>query len=383
MAFTISVNLASIETIYDLAASNKTSLETRSVGVKTLADVLGDSVDGQGYVKTSGSTMSGYLTLAGESPDDKINLSNKSYVDSHSPLRKYFYQAKETPSLAGDVKTGTFILSGADRHGNHLFFFEREDDSLDNIVAYLDVYRDGVLQQIGSDYRIINNFGGSGLPGVTAIKFFEPFIVGTDLQVNMGNAGAFPSTFGVRTLNNSMGTRFFKVDGYTQQKNLSSFLVSYLDVRDFAATSSQVRASTANDAYVSPATLSAFPLMPRASGLFRKNVEFIIDNEYPPSIYGSANGNFTPMTTYKILSVISKADGIDPQYFRAIFQDDVVDDVNYNCTVTVRNSSFDPDLAVFNNISSEFKTTSSFDFYVFDIFGTPPVDVYEISIMVF
>jgi hypothetical protein len=180
-----------------------------------------------------------------------------------------------------------------------------------------------------------------------------------------------------------MGTRFFKVDGYTQNQNLSSFLVSYLDVRDFAATSSQVRASTANDAYVSPATLSAFPLMPRASGLFRKNVEFIIDNEYPPSIYGSVNGNFIPMTTYKILSVISKADGIDPQYFRAIFQDNVVDDVNYNCTVTVRNSSFDPDLAVFNNISSEFKTTSSFDFYVFDFFGTPPVDVYEISIMVF
>ena len=382
MAFTISVNLAGIETIYDLTASNKTSLETRSVGVKTLADVLGDSVDGRGYVKSSGSTMSGYLTLAGISPDDGGNISNKSYVDSHTPLRKYFYQANQTLMVAGDVNTGTSILSGADRHGNHLFFFEREDDSLDNIVAYLDVYRDGVLQQIGSDYRIINNFGGSGLPGVTAIKFFEPFEVGTNLQVNMGNAGAFPSTLGVRTLNNSMGTRFFKVDGYTQKKNLSSFLVSYLDVRDFAATSTQVRASTANDVYVSPATLSAFPLMPRASGLFRKNVDFII-NDYPPTIYGSGSGNFNPMTTYKILSVISKADGIDPQLFRAIFQNDVLNDVNYNCTVTVRNSSFDPDFVVFNNIGSDFKTTSSFDFYVYDIFGTPPVDVYEISIMIF
>lgn len=382
MAFTISVNLANVESIYDLTESNKRSLETRSVAVKTLVDVLGGNVDGKGYLKTTGSPLSGYLTLAGISPSDSNDFSNKSYVDSHTPLRKYFYQVKETPSNSGEVKVGTTVLSGSDMYGNSLFFFEREDSSLDNIVSYIDVYRDGVVQLFGADYRIVNNFGGSGLPGVTAIRFTEPFEIGTNLQVNIGNIGSFPSTVGVRTLNNSMGTRFFKVDGYTLNQNLSSFYVSYLDVRDFAATSSHVRASTASDVYVSPATLSAFPLMPRASGLFRKDLNFNID-DYPPSIYGSANGNFTPLTTYKILSVISKPDGIDPQLFRAIFEKGIVDNTDYNCTVTVRNSSFDPDFVVFNNVSSKFKTTSSFDFYLFDFFGTPPVDVYEISIMVF
>lgn len=383
MAFTISVDLASKESVYDLTTENKQSLSFKSLSVKTLVDILGTGADGKGYLKTTGSPVSGQLTLAGQSPSDSISFSNKSYVDSHTPLRKYFFQVKDTPASQGEVGIGTSVLSGRDIYGNHLFFFEREDNSLDNIVAYIDVYRDGIIQNIGSDYRIINNFGGSGLPGVTAIRFTEPFQVGTNLQVNIGNIGAFPSTVGVRTLNNSLATRFFKRDGYMSNRTLSSFYVSYLDVRDFASSTTQVRSATSSNTYVSPATLSAFPLMPRASGLFRKDVNFII-NDYPPAIYGSATGNFIPQTTYKILSVISSpVPENDPQLFRVFLQNGTLDNSNYNCTVTVRNSSFDPDSVVFTNVASVFKTVSSFDFYVFDFFGTPPVDVYEISIMVF
>lgn len=382
MAYTISVDLANKENILDNSTANQIPNSKKTVSAKALQDTLGGNVDGLGYLKTTGDTISGRLVLTAFSPEQPFHISTKSYVDSHTPLRKYIYVCKTTTSSQGEVNAGSDLLSGADIFNNHLYFFERNDSSLDSINQYIDVYRDGVLQSIGTDYSIINNFGGSGIVGITAVRFFEPFENGSTFQVNIGNVSSYPLTFGVRSLSGTLGNRFFKRDGYTRAKTLSSFYVSYLNVRDIASTSNDVATTTSVDVYVSPATLSAFPLMPRATGLFRKQSGY--NPEYPPNKYGNASGNFTPITTNKILSVISDPyNSNQSQLMKVILAPGIVESRDYNCNVIIRNSTFDPDFVAFNHINSSTKTLSSFEFIVYDYFNAPPQDVYEISILVF
>jgi hypothetical protein len=169
---------------------------------------------------------------------------------------------------------------------------------------------------------------------------------------------------------------------------ISGDVVVRAEPLDFSASREQVEQSTIQDIFVSPRTLSAFPLMPRAIGLFLKGDEGynIPDSpKNPDQPFGNEDGEFVLQGgNKKILSVTSDPDGTDtPGYFRAILAGGTVSDTNYNAVIIINLETANPELASFASVVSQTKTVSSFDFLVYDVFASDPFDVYEISIQVY
>ena len=376
MAATISVNFANEQEVYDESRDSIQSRSKKSVSAKLLQDVLGGGVVSGGYVKRTGDTMTGYLTLTSLPPTKDYHAASKFYVDTHSYTRRYYYECRDSSGY-GFIPSGAVTISGLDLYTNPLFFFERRDSSLQGIKKYLDVFRDGILQVMGQDYNIISTTGSTFLPGITAIKFVQPFETGSTVQVNIGNTGAFPLTFGVSFLSGTYGVR---------TTGISGDLYAYVEPTDFAAKKEEVAMPVRNDVYVSPNNLSAFPMLPRAHGLFRKDITYNTDfsPKNPQDPYGNLAGNFELITSQKLNQVKSDPDNSNtPGLFRAIFSEGVIETLNYNASISVNLEKGNSDFASFASVLSDTRKLSSFDFIIYDVFGSDPLDIYEISIQVY
>lgn len=379
MAATISVNFANEQEVYDENEDTLAIRSKKSVSAKLLQDVLGGGVVSGGYVKRTGDSMTGYLTLTALTPTNDYHAAHKLYVDSHAHTRRYYFQCGENTSQYGIVPIGATAISGLDLYTNQLYFFQKDDSSVRGITRYLDVYRDGILQVYGQDYNILNLPGNTFIPGITAINFVEPFELGSTVQVNIGNTGAYPVTFGVNFLSAYRGVRSDAVSGD---------VVVYAEPLDYSANDQDVINSSRRDVFVSPKTLSAFPLIPRAIGLFRKediNYNTEESPKNPDEPFGNINGVFESIgDNKKVLSVTSDPDGtFTPGYFRAILEGGTVDNTEYNTLITINLEAANPEYSSFASVISETRTISSFDFLVYDVFASDPLDVYEISIQVY
>lgn len=390
MAANISVNFASEQDVIDSNVDSEFIRSKKSVSALLLQKILGGEVSTAGYVKKSGDTMTGFLTLTGIDPALPSHAATKKYVDTKAYTRRYFYECKDNTFSSGVVAPGSRALSGNDLYDNSLYFFDLGDNSsLQNIAKYIDVYRDGILQVPGVDYNLINNRPTTGVAGTSAIRFEEPFEIGSTFQLNIGSVGADPVTFGVESLSAGFGLRVLSMDGMTTMGTASGNLILHVAPSDFAASSETVRLSTERYEFVSPRTLSAYPLIPKAIGLFRKKLSPEWNTESlqkgPSEPYGSITGEFEVIDSKKVISVKSDPDntGVSPTRFRVTFEPYIFNNPNYNALVNINSNNFDPSDSVFAVINSAVNTVSSFDFFVFDALGSPPRDVYEISILVF
>jgi hypothetical protein len=379
MAATISVNFANEQDVYDESLGTEPLRSKKSVSAKLLSDVLGGGVVSGGYVQRTGSSMTGYLTLTSVPPIENFHAATKKYVDDHAYTRRYYYECRVPPIPGnGFFVPGTNVLSGTDVYTNPLYFFDRGDQSLEGITRYLDVYRDGILQVFGQDYEIINNFGSAISPGVTAIRFFEPFEQNSTFQVNIGNTGAFPLTFGVSKLSGGYGMEYTGISGD---------LTSYVTPSSFAASSLEVSLSTEPFKFVSPKELSAHPMVIKGIGLFIKDSQWNIESNFksPLAPYGSQSGEFLKVDSKKILSIKSDPEntGVSPGRFRVTFELGIVKNINYNAVVNINTNSFNPDDICFATVNLATRTLTSFDFFVYDVFGSNPEDVVEISTLIY
>lgn len=390
MASTISINFATVDEVFanipDLTDPEglrtiSTAPQKKSVSARVLAEALGGGRVGGGYVQRTGgmvSQMTGFLYLTGKMPIEPLHAVPKKYVDDHSYTRRYHFVCRQSPDPSnpspGFLSVGSTVVSGFDLNTNPFYFFDRTDISREAVSQYVDVYRDGILQKYGleDDYEILNTrtfFGGT-----TAIRFKEPFVEGTTVQVNIGNVGALPLTFGVQTMSAGYGlmTTYFSGD-------VSMFVTP----SSFAASSLDVSLSTVSDKYVSPKTLSAYPLMPRALGLFRK-VGNWVPGDPPLDYYGSDTGEYSRVKSFKINRLINRPDGSvnDTRLHRAIIEEGALTDTNYNPVVTMFSDEFSED-PFFIFVISGTRTLTSFDFYVTDIFEGAPPNIDELSILIY
>lgn len=393
MASTISINFATVDEVFssepDLTdpaglRTISTAPQKKSVSARVLAEALGGGRVGGGYVQRTGglaSQMTGFLYLTGKMPLEPLHAVPKKYVDDHSYTRRYHFVCRQSPNPSnpspGFLSVGTRVVSGFDLNTNPFYFFDRSDISREAVSQYVDVYRDGILQKFGAndDYEILNTATFFG--GTTAIRFKEPFVEGTTVQVNIGNVGALPLTFGVQTMSAGYGLMTTSFSG-----DVSMFVTP----SSFAASSLEVTLSTVPDKYVSPRTLSAYPLMPKASGLFRKNQNYNGPFEWPEDLFGSSNGVFDNINSYKIARLINDPDrtpsDFDVRRFRAEIQRGVMTTTDYNAVVNINFDTVTTD-TVNGYVLSPTRTLTSFDFFISDVFGSAPSDVYEISIMVY
>jgi hypothetical protein len=380
MASTISINFATEQEVYFEYPPEK-----KSVSAKLLSDVLGGGVVSGGYLRKTGDSMTGYLTLTSRPPQDKYHAVTKQYVDDHSYTRRYYYLCGNN-SNPGYVKPGTTVLSGFDIYTNLLKFFDKGDQSLNNIVKYMDVYRDGILQVYGSnqDYTIVNTTTFMG--GTTAIKFNQPFQEGATFQVSIGNVGAFPTTFGVWNVYGSETSGPF--GGYGVRTSATSGDVTlFVTPTTFAATELEVKTATRHDSFVTPRSLSAFNLVTKGWGLFRKNPGYDrTASGNPNDPYGSVTGTFLPAVSSNIHFIRNIGAFETPtavNKFRVYLKKGSVPTEDYVTQVTANtNDSYNPEDAVLINVVGTSRTLTGFDFFVYDMFTANPVDIYEFSVTV-
>lgn len=392
MAATISINFGSEQDVYDENPDTAISRSKKSISAKTLQDVLGGGVVSGGYVRKTGDSMTGYLTLTSLPPTNPNHAATKSYVDTHAYTRRYYYRVQTSPTYTnGILAPGTKAVSGIDLYTNPLYFFDKDDLSVRGITRYLDVYRDGILQVFGdnNDY-IIRDIPTTPIQrGLTAVEFKNPLLEGTNIQVNIGSAGAFPVTFGVNFLSAFMGVAVTAVSG---DVTLSAVPIH------FSATRSEVADPQRRDIFVSPVTLSAFPLSFRAKGLFKKNLNFNYESaveKAPTAPYGgfdsnggtSSNMGFYQLRPYSYNLVSCKSDPNNnqaPSLHRVVIRQGVMESTDYVPIISVNNSS-DPNWGERSQayLLSETRTLTSFDFEVRNnTYDLPPDDIYEISISI-
>ena len=386
---TISINYATEQDFLDTRIDTEEIRSKKSVSARLLQKVLGDDeISTTGYVKRSGDIMTGNLSLTGIDPVLPKHAATKGYVDARAYTRRYHYECKPQAFSSGIVLPGTRVLSGNDLYDNAIYFFDKGDNSsLSNVSKYLDVYRDGILQTLSSDYILINNAPATAVVGTSAIQFNQAFEVGTTFQVNIGSAGAAPVMFGVQSLSAGYGVRVESADGFTTMNTASGNITLRVAPQDFAASSQTVSLCTQRFEFVSPRSLSAYPLIPKAMGLFRKTITYNTES-FQKEInepYGSASGIFNVIDSKKVLSVISDPDntGVSPTRFRVTLQNGIFNTTNYNAIVNINSYDFDATQTAMAVVNSAVSTVSSFDFFVFDLQGSPPTDIYEISILVY
>lgn len=396
MASTISINFATVDEVF-LSKQDptdpsglrtiSTAPQKKSVSARVLAEALGGGRVGGGYVQRTGglvSQMTGFLHLTSVMPNEPYHAVPKKYVDDHSYTRRYHFVCRQNPSPslpppAGYLTSGTTIVSGFDLNTNPFYFFDRTDVSREAVVQYVDVYRDGILQKFGADddYEILNTVTFFG--GTTAIKFKEPFVEGTTVQVNIGNVGALPLTFGVSTMSAGYGLKTTMFSG-----DVSMFVTP----SSFAASSLEVSLTSVSDKFVSPVSLSAHPLVPRAHGLFRKESGYNGPFEFPNDYFGNSVGVFDNIRTFKLKRLVNDPNRspsfTDTRQFRVEMERfNQGTSTDYNAVVNINLRNIDPDSAVNAYVLSDTRTLTSFDFFITDVFGAAPTDVYEISILVY
>jgi hypothetical protein len=392
MAATISINFGNEQDVYDENPDTAVSRSKKSISAKTLQDVLGGGVVSGGYVRKTGDSMTGFLTLTSLPPTNPNHAATKSYVDTHAYTRRYYYRIQTAPVYTnGVLAPGTRAVSGIDLYTNPLYFFDKGDLSREAITRYLDVYRDGILQVFGAnnDYTIRDIPTTPIQRGLTAVEFNTPLLEGTNIQVNIGSAGAFPVTFGVNFLSAFMGVSVTAVSG---DVTLSAVPIH------FSATRSEVSNPTRRDIFISPVTLSAFPLSFRAKGLFKKNLNFNFSQEVEKSStapYGgydinggtSSNMGYYQLrpNSYNLISCKSDANNSSaPTLHRVVVSQGVLESTDYIPIISINNSS-DPNWGERASayLLSDTRTLTSFDFQVSNnTYDLPPDDIYEISITI-
>ena len=371
MASTISVNFATPEEVYIDTPPPK-----KSISAKTLSDVLGGGVVGGGYIQLTGTLpnkpMTGFLTLTSLMPKENWHAVPKKYVDDHAYTRRYHYEIDDTRAgQPGYFASNSVAISGLDKYTTPLYFFEKSDSSFQNAFRYVDVYRNGILQS-HSDYELVNISTFYG--GTTAIKFKEPLQQGANVQVNVGNVGAYPVVFGVYRALSGFATKMSSVSG--------EVTISVIP-EDFAATTTEIKNRSVADRYISPISLSASPLIIKAKGLFRKETGYIPDSPCQ-NRYGDCNGEFNLINSTNITRVVSDPDNeSNPTKFRVYLNSNVLESIDYIAQVTINtNQSYNVDDVVNATVVSSERTLNYFDFFVYDSFFSAPADIYEINITV-
>lgn len=374
MASTISVNFATPEEVYIESPPPK-----KSISAKTLSDVLGGGVVGGGYIQLTGTLpgkpMTGFLTLTSLMPRDNWHAAPKKYVDDHAYTRRYYYEIDDDKAYAnipGYFGSNTTAISGLDKNTTPLYFFEKSDVSYQNAWRYVDVYRNGILQACPADYDLVNITTFYG--GTTAVKFKTPLQKGANIQINVGNVGAYPVTFGVYRALSGFATKMSSVSG--------EVTISVIP-EDLASTPQETKDRSVSNRFISPYSLIYSPYAVKAKGLFRKQ------NLYEPDSvcgnrYGNCEGIFNNITTTNILSVVSDPDRESiPTKLRAYISPNTLDNIDYQVYLTFNtDQSYSVDDVVNGTIVSASRTLSSFDFFVYDSFYSSPADIYEINIIV-
>jgi hypothetical protein len=382
MAATISVNFATVQEVFSTDPENPPPSK-KSVSAKVLADALGGGVVGGGYVRRTGDSMKGSLILQSSMPIEAYEAAPKTYVDSHSYTRRYKYICDPDNKDFGYVTPNTTILSGLDLNANQLYFFSRGDEALQNIVQYIDVYRNGILQLNGElpggDFRILSIPGISPFPGVSAVQFHTPFSLGETFQVNIGNVGASPVTFGVERLYGDYGIVTNRVSGDCTLN---------VTPTSFTANTYQVSARTEMNYFLSPKNLSAYPLIPKAGGYFVRTYERPEPSQVLPNPrYGSEFGYYSHKSSSNIEYVRSGVNddvGNTPNVFYVKFTNGTVLNNNYSAIITISQFSFiNENVCTAGIIDDETKTVDGFRFYVVDALASDPIDIDGINILVY
>jgi hypothetical protein len=376
MASTISVNFATPEEVYIETPPSK-----KSISAKTLSDVLGGGVVGGGYIQLTGTLpnkpMTGFLQLTSLMPRNEWHAAPKKYVDDHAYTRRYYYEiddVKASSNLPGYFSSNTTIISGLDKNTSPLYFFEKSDGYYQNSWRYLDVYRNGILQAFPADYDLINVTTFYG--GATAIKFNTPLQKGANIQVNVGNVGAYPVTFGVNRV----------LSGFaTEMSSASGEVVISVIPEDLASTDNQTRNREVSNRFISPVSLLRSPYAVKAKGVFRKEGGHFPDLANQ-NRYGNAEGVFENITTTNLLSVVSDPDRTlpsTPTKLRCYITPNVVDTIDYNVYLTFNTEdSSSVDDVVNGTVISNSRSLTSFDFFVYDSFYSTPLNIHEINIII-
>lgn len=382
MAATISINFASPEELFSISPPSK-----KSVSAKLFVDTLG-GITGGGYVKRTGDYMTGTLSLTA-TPVDPRHVVTKSYVDQHSFTRRYYF------SSGVSLQPGQTIIFGRDDYDQTLYFFDAQDvTSIDVIQRYVDVYRNGILQVYGSDYYFSNLYQEQdGILSVIfphKIHFNSPLLSSTNIQVHVGNKGSMPSIVGVVSLSGRVGSGIRVGNYYGNNINTGDLSLSAYPL-DFIATTAQVRDPKRNDLCLSPMNLSAHPLVARAWAHYRKTPGY--PREFYDDKYGNTDGYFKFVRGFNLGGLQSGASigggNFDtPETFTCIISSGVFPSqsapADYNPIVTVSVASgTDIDqystAIVFNNT----KTSNQFKFGVMDFTYSAPLDVDEITVVIY
>ena len=381
MAATISINFATPEEVF-----SSTPPQKKSISAKTLNDVLGGGQVSGGYVQRSGSTMTGYLTLVSDAPQLSGHAASKGYVDNHAFTRRYNYTVGIT------LSANTKYVSGIDNNGARLRFFEYTDNpSFNAITRYVDVYRDGILQVYGDDYRFLNVQVPIEQERFTppTVEFYSPLLSGSNVAIHIGNKGAFPTVLGVASLSANPGWGI-RLGNYYVNNNVSTGDLSISAYPlDFAASAAEMKAPRRNDVMATPINLSAYPLMPKAFGLYRRakpsGVPYSRGAAEDP--YGSPSGWFTFVKGFN-LGGLRSGDGFGGgtvATFTCLISTGVFtasDDYTPKIEFSVANSGevFEYAMGIaFNNA----KTPTSFQFTPMTLYFSPPTNVDEVSILVY
>lgn len=406
MAATISINFATPEEVF----ANNPPFK-KSISAKTLNDVLGGGVVGGGYVQRNGRTpMTSYLTLFSGAPIDSYHATHKRYVDEHAHTRRFrFYIANDRDNKPGAVRVG-----GRDESGQLLRFFQIDDRTSFAILGqYVDVYRNGILLDPATDYILETQQvfpQGQGQPEFDGFVRFTrpdgfgnrvdaPLLSGSNIQVHVGNKGALPLTLGVASLTSYRGSGIRMENNFIPHVPTGDLRLSAYPL-DFVATTNEMLRPSRQDVMVSPNNLSAFPLVPKAFGLFRREVDTTDPTGFytrqgeasldPP--YGSTTGRYRFIRGYNITGLFSKlVDGEEASVHTCVLSAGVFprgsNDYNPSVGIVLRNSN-DLDRTGIGGefampvVYAETRTFSGFKFDLYTLWGDTPNNVHEITITV-
>lgn len=373
MAATISINFATPEEVFSSTPPFK-----KSISAKTLADVLGGGQVGGGYVQRTGAKMTGFLTLLSSAPFEPYHAVHKNYVDQHAFTRRYQY------TVGLSLSAGSNLVYGRDDNDARLYFFDQTDTySINTIYRYVDVYRNGILQVFGQDYNFLNVEIPEELASVIPpkIRFYSPLLSGTNVAIHIGNKGATPTVLGVASLSALNGSGI-RIGSFIPGISTGDLTISAFPL-DFAASLSEMRSPGRNDKMVSPTTLSAFPLVPKAFGLFKKQAGYTRTSS--TDAYGNSTGNFTTVKAFNLRDLRSKVSPDSPETFTCRLSSGVfLPGESYapfiNVSVDGTGGKFDYAVPVIYNST---KNTAEFKFELVTLYFSPPDQVDEVSIVIY
>jgi hypothetical protein len=381
MAATISINFTTPEEVFSNNPPSK-----KSVSAKVLNEVLGGGVVGGGYVQRNGQTpMTSFLTLFSGTPgfDQPYAAVHREYVDKHAFTRRYIYTVGNT------IEPNTNDVFGIDDNGVRLTFFSDDDyTSINAVQRYIDVFRNGILQVFNQDYKLQNIELPLELQEILypTIHFYSPLLSGTSIQINLGNVSATPSVLGVASLSANIGSGLRIQNLYSLPITTGDLSISAYPL-DFVASVDQMRQPTRSDLMVSPTNLSAFPLLPKAYGHFRRTQDYIRTSSEDK--YGSPTGVFQMIRGFNVGGLYSGlGTGETPLTLTCTLCPNL-----FNERSNTRNYSPKIELSVFNIddrddmaipvVFNETKALTGFKFQTMTLFFEPPNNIDEVNITIY